>query len=72
MTENDLKILTARVLEVNVLDVDSLNREDFAGWDSLRHIELVAEVEDTFGISLTDEQVSSIHSFADLRECLFG
>lgn len=63
MDENAVRRIVARVLDLRDEDVDRLTRENCATWDSLRHIELVTEIEDLLGVDLRDEQVASLDSF---------
>lgn len=39
-------------------------------WDSLKHVELLFEIEDTFGILLSDEDASNIKDFNSAFEIL--
>jgi acyl carrier protein len=40
--------------------------EDIPGWDSFTHMTLMAEVEETFGITFSYEEVSSFRNAGDL------
>lgn len=40
------------------------------GWDSLNHMNLVAEIEERFGVMLDTEDVLDMSSFARAREIL--
>ncbi len=40
------------------------------GWDSLKHIEIVYEVEDRFGISLSPEEMAGCTSVQAIEEIL--
>jgi acyl carrier protein len=37
---------------------------------SLRHLQIVAAVEDTYGIAITPREIRAVKSVADLRELL--
>lgn len=39
-------------------------------WDSLRHVALVAALEDTFGLSLTMDEMMEIRSVKDIETVL--
>lgn len=43
---------------------------DVAGWDSLRHIELIVAVETTFGVRFKTVEVSRLQSVGDLIDRL--
>jgi acyl carrier protein len=49
---------------------DSLSRDEFEAWDSLGHIRLVSEIESKFEISLNVEQIESLHSIAEVIDCV--
>lgn len=44
--------------------------EDVARWDSLRHVALVAALEETFGISLSMDEMMEIRSVDDIQRLL--
>lgn len=41
-------------------------------WDSMRHMELVASIEQTFGIELTMDEIVSMISVGDIKRVLRG
>ena len=45
-------------------------REDFAGWDSMGHLNLVMELEAKFGRSLSLDEVMGLNSVADIVEVM--
>lgn len=49
---------------------DDLRREDVPAWDSLSHLRLVLEVEETFDVALEDEEVLQIASLRDFIPAL--
>jgi acyl carrier protein len=58
-----------RVLGVPAEEVriDAL-KSDFSRWDSLRHVDLVMEIEAEFGCSLTLQEMTAIGSVRDIVE----
>lgn len=63
--------LVADVLEVPVDHIDSqTGPATTAAWVSLRHIRIVAAVEDAYGITVTPREIRGIKSVADLRDLL--
>jgi len=40
--------------------------KDVSGWDSLNHMNLIVEVEKTFGIKMTTREVQSLKNAGDL------
>lgn len=66
-----LEQLVARVLKLPPGDVrEDSSRATLARWDSLRHVELMIEVEDRFQVKLTAQEVARIASLADIRAAL--
>ena len=59
--------IAARVFQV---DAESLNLEmgpdAVDTWDSLNHLRLITEVESTFGIRLSMQQIQDVRCLADL------
>ena len=56
----------ARILEIPVNEVKaSSTRQALPNWDSLRHLDLVMEVEAEFGCSFTMEEMTRIASVED-------
>lgn len=62
--------LTAIIKDVtknpNIIITTTTTAPDVEGWDSLSHIYIIAEVEDTFNIRLTAQEGASIKSVGDL------
>ncbi len=64
---DELRALVAQVLEIPAADVSAgLEMERTPAWTSLRHLMLIAQVEDRFRIRFTAEEVSSIRSYGAL------
>jgi len=49
-------------------DFGSLQYRGIEEWDSVAHMQLVAEIEDAFGIMLETEDVLGLNSFAAAEE----
>lgn len=49
-------------------DFESLVYRGIDEWDSVAHMQLVAEIEDAFGIMLETEQVLGLNSFQAARD----
>jgi acyl carrier protein len=58
-------------IATNVLDIKqeniSLNssREDIDEWDSLAHLNLIAEIEEQFGVKIPFEEIHEIRKLSD-------
>lgn len=51
-------------------DFESLRYRGIDEWDSVAHMQLVAEIEDAFGIMLETDEVLGLNSFTAAREIL--
>ena len=60
------KILLLDETEIN----DRTSRKDINEWDSMTHLVLIAEVESTFGIMMSDDDISGIRTVGDIRTIL--
>lgn len=60
------KVLLLDESEVN----DELSRDEVEEWDSLAHLMLINEVESTFQVTLSDEDIMSIRTIRDLKRAL--
>ncbi|WP_342348054.1 acyl carrier protein [uncultured Nitrospira sp.] len=59
------------VLQVEIPpNIDDLRRREFSDWDSINHLRLIMELEDTLGVSLDDEQAADLSSSRQI-EALF-
>ncbi|MFD9869351.1 acyl carrier protein [Streptomyces niveus] len=67
----ELTGLVADVLQVPAAEVtDDTGPATTAAWTSLRHVQIVARVEQTFGVKLTAREVRGCRSVAALRGVL--
>lgn len=63
--------LVAEVLDMPVDEIDPETGPATAGqWVSLRHLRIIAAVEDWYGVSFTPREIRSTKSVADLRDFL--
>jgi acyl carrier protein len=61
----------AEVFQIEIVpDLKDLMRSEIAGWDSVNHLRLIAEIEEVFGLSLSDEEVTRIASLRDVEMLL--
>jgi len=49
---------------------DDLTARDVAGWDSFNHVNLIIYIEQEFGISFTDQEVSTLRNVGELRRLI--
>lgn len=54
------------------LEIDDIQRRQVAQWDSVNHLRLVLELEETFGITLSDEAVLTMQSLQQIESTLLN
>lgn len=68
---NDLATLISSVIRVRAEDLaDSMSMQDVPAWDSLAHMELIAEIENRYGIQLTADEIVTMTRVDRIREIL--
>lgn len=66
-----LRELMAQLFEMREDEImDSLTMKDIDAWDSLKHMELVVSIEQTFGIELTFDEIVVMQTFKEIRRIL--
>ena len=69
--ESKLRTLMADVLSLREDAVTAdLAMHNVDSWDSLRHVELVTQIEDLFNIQLTSDEIPEMISFPKIMEIL--
>lgn len=65
-----------KIIEIlkNVLEDDSVNenttQKNCPAWDSLHHLNVAVELEDTFDVTLEPEEIADMRSVADIERIL--
>jgi acyl carrier protein len=66
-----LKFVFENVLEEDGITITrEMTAQDIEKWDSLRHIQLISEVEKTFGIKFKLREVLSMKNVGDLIDLI--
>ncbi len=66
-----LEELFARVLSIPLSFItDDLSPKSQKNWNSLRHLQLVTTIENTYGIRFKASEIVALNSFADIRKNL--
>ena len=61
----------AEVLNMPAAQISAdLAMKDVDTWDSLKHMELIVSLEETFGIQLTFDEIVAMQSVRDIRRVL--
>jgi acyl carrier protein len=70
-TEKSLREIVAKVLLLQESQVsDDISRKDSEAWDSLAHLMLINEIEATFEVSFSDDDIVEINTIGDLKQKL--
>lgn len=70
-TANRLTDLVVEVLRIPHDEVvDTLDMEETGTWDSLSHMQLIAAIEDEFGIELTADDIVAMRSVGQIKDVL--
>jgi acyl carrier protein len=68
MKEQILKIMT-EIFEMNAEDFpNSVDQEHLDSWDSLRHLNLIVELEEAFEVSYEPEEIAEMTSIEKIVE----
>jgi acyl carrier protein len=66
-----LKSVFQKVLEEKDITITrELSAQDIEKWDSLRHIQLISEVETTFGIKFKLREIMNMNNVGDLIDLI--
>lgn len=58
------------VFDDDITVTDETTAADIEGWDSLNHITLISEVEDSFGIKLSMKEVLGLKNVGELVDII--
>jgi acyl carrier protein len=68
-----LKSVFQKVLEEKDITITrELAAQDIEKWDSLRHIQLISEVETTFGIKFKLREIMNMNNVGDLIDLIYA
>lgn len=51
---------------------ENLNQDALPAWDSLAMVQLIAELQGTFGVDFDLEEIESLRSYRQIRDSLAG
>lgn len=70
MNFDDLKPIISRIFtDEDKLEVD-MKKSEILSWDSIGHLNLILEIEDSLEISFTKDEIENINSFVVLLELI--
>lgn len=65
-----VKGILIHILEVPLTGIEGLEMKDADLWDSLKHMELILAVEETFDVNLTFDEIVQMQSYKDIVRVL--
>ena len=69
--ENTIKNIFCEVLGISATDVtDTLAYNSCVQWDSLKHLQIVAMLEETFKIEIDMDDIIAMENYARVKEIL--
>jgi len=69
--DEKVKIVLAEVLQVApAIITDNLAMQDVDAWDSLKHMELIVSLENTFGLQLSFDEIVNMQSVGNIKQVL--
>lgn len=65
MTEIEESLLAVfeRIFNLHIEDISTLSMNNLEEWDSIKHISLILEIEDTFNITIDPDYFMTMDSF---------
>ena len=68
LSEDQLKAVMAAMLDIDAAAIDVRTSTDTVPqWDSIRHMNLVIALEESFGITIPDDEVASLTSYPIIK-----
>lgn len=69
--DEKVKVVLAEVLQVApAIITDNLAMQDMDAWDSLKHMELIISIENTFGLQLSFDEIVKMQSVGNIKRVL--
>ena len=67
---NKLNEVFSDVFDEEIVVTEQMTSADIADWDSLMHITLISEVEDTFGMKFSMKDVLGMQNVGEMAEII--
>ncbi|WP_396196744.1 acyl carrier protein [Flavobacterium sp.] len=69
--KEQILIIMSEVFELDILDFpNEVNQEQIDNWDSLRHLNLIVELEEAFDVSFEPEEISEMISIEKIEQVI--
>jgi acyl carrier protein len=70
--EKEIFDIVIELLEIESVAIDQLTREQYASWDSLKHLEIIMTIEEEFDIRFTPGEIADIQSAKEIASLIKG
>jgi acyl carrier protein len=71
MNSLEIKEIISRVFEIDLSEItDKSSQKDIVKWDSLKHLNLIVEIEDKYDISIEPEDISDMVTIEKIVEII--
>ena len=68
LSDEQLKTVLASMLDIDAAAIDSETSTDTVPqWDSVRHMNLVIALEESFGVTIPDDEVATLTSYPIIK-----
>jgi acyl carrier protein len=64
-----IKAVMSRIFQLDEIS-DNISQQNCAKWDSMQHLNLVVELEETFGVEFEPEEIAEMKSLEKIEEIL--
>ena len=65
--QNRIKDIAAQIFQQDIASIElGMGPEEIDSWDSLNHLRLITEIEASFSLRLTMQQIQKIQSLEDI------
>jgi acyl carrier protein len=69
MNSLEIKEIMSKIFEIELSEIsDNSSQKDIMKWDSLRHLNLIVEIEDKYDISIEPEDISNMVTIEKIIE----
>jgi acyl carrier protein len=69
-TKQELDNFFSDFFDVNIDQLNKIRRGDSFEWDSMKHVDLILQLERVFKIKIKPKQISKIESYKDILDII--
>jgi acyl carrier protein len=69
--DTKLKTIFSEIFDISPNEInESSSKKEIPTWDSIRHLNLILEVESAFKVCFTPEQIITLQKYSDIRDAV--